>query len=169
MSLFTLEVFSCGEWLVFLEKYIALRMRIIAAQLPLQGIHVKPVAGQDVVEGGADAGKETDAMRLKIIFAQLAPGLGQPVIGPGVLIRHGQQMMRKRVIHGHSSWVSCLGETFQLHFLQTTERAAEREFQIAFGVQRLHGHLRFEVQRHFAVVAFVHQGNKPPDAIVVHR
>ncbi|MNF76109.1 hypothetical protein D3C84_582110 [compost metagenome] len=92
-------------------------MRNIATQLPFQRIHVKPVAGQDVVEGRTQAGEETDARRSQLLCAQLAPGLGQSMIGPGVLISHGQQMVGQGLIHVRGSLGSSVGETLQLHFL----------------------------------------------------
>ncbi|MNV12212.1 hypothetical protein D3C71_1028070 [compost metagenome] len=93
VGLFANQVRCHEAGFVLLEKHPAIGMRVVAAQFALQGVHIKPVTGEDVVEGGADRGEEADPGCAQFLRAQLTPGLGQSVIGPGVLIGHGQQMV----------------------------------------------------------------------------
>ncbi|MNS51709.1 hypothetical protein D3C72_843990 [compost metagenome] len=84
---------AVGKRLVHVEKHVAIGVRFSSAQLALQCIDVEPVAGEDVIEGQTNARKKTHPRRRQIRRTQLRPGLGQAMIGPGILVCHGQQMM----------------------------------------------------------------------------
>ncbi|MNC61679.1 hypothetical protein D3C75_1116390 [compost metagenome] len=90
LVLFAHQFGAAGKGLFILEKHIALRMRQIATHLALKSVDVEPVARQDVIEGGLDARKKAHPPGLEIALAQLGAGLAQTVIGPGVLVGHGQ-------------------------------------------------------------------------------
>src|SRR5690554_3451272 len=70
-----------------------------------------------------------------------------------------------------SAAATCLAgqKALQLHFLQPAQGAAKRKGEITVGIQVPHRHRRLDVQRHAAVVTFVHHGDEAAHAVVLHR
>ena len=85
-----------------LAGHVAQRVQLAPAPAAVvERVQIVPVDREDVVQGQLDRGEEAGALGAVLGFAELRAGLEQPVVGPGIVARHGAKVLGERA-HGGS-------------------------------------------------------------------